>query len=71
MFKLISLTMNGCHNEDPFTYTFSEGINFFKGKNDSGKTEFYVFLDYLLGASVKMYTKDWYHDSLESADLRF
>ena len=63
--------MNGCHNEDPFTYTFSEGINFFKGKNDSGKTEFYVFLDYLLGASVKMYTKDWYHDSLESADLRF
>ena len=58
--------MNGCHDEDPFTYTFSEGINFFKGKNDSGKTEFYVFLDYMLGASVKMYTKDWFHDSLKS-----
>ncbi len=71
MFKLISLTLYGCHDVDPFTYTFSEGINFFKGKNDSGKTEFYVFLDYMLGASVNMYAKDWFHDSLESAELRF
>jgi hypothetical protein len=71
LFKLISLTLYGCNAEDPFTYTFSEGINFFKGKNDSGKTEFYVFLDYMFGASVNMDTKEWFHDSLESAELHF
>lgn len=71
LFKLISLTLYGCDTEDPFTYTFSEGINYFKGKNDSGKTEFYVFLDYMFGASVNMDTKEWFHDSLESAELHF
>lgn len=71
MFKLISLTLYGCHNEDPFVYTFSEGINYFKGKNDSGKTEFYAFLDYMFGATVNMYTKEWFHESLESAELHF
>lgn len=71
LFKLISLTLYGCNAEDPFTYTFSEGINYFKGKNDSGKTEFYVFLDYMFGASVNMDTKEWFHDSLESAELHF
>lgn len=71
MFKLISLTLYGCQDEEPYTYTFSEGINFFKGKNDSGKTEFYVFLDYMFGASINMYAKEWFHDSLESAELLF
>ena len=71
LFKLISLTLYGCNAEDPFTYTFSEGINYFKGKNDSGKTEFYVFLDYMFGASVNMDAKEWFHDSLESAELHF
>jgi len=71
LFKLISLTLYGCNNEEPYTYTFSEGINYFKGKNDSGKTEFYVFLDYMFGASVNMYAKDWFRDSLESAELHF
>ena len=71
LFKLISLTLYGCNDEVPYTYTFSEGINYFKGKNDSGKTEFYVFLDYMFGASVNMYAKDWFRDSLESAELHF
>ena len=71
LFKLISLKLNGCHGEDPFVYTFTEGINYFKGKNDSGKTEFYSFIDYMFGATVNMYAKDWFHDSLESADLQF
>lgn len=71
LFKLISLTLFGCHDEKPFTYSFSEGINFFKGKNDSGKTEFYDFLDYMFGASINMYEKEWFHDSLESAELLF
>lgn len=71
LFKLISLTLHGCQGEEPFVYNFSEGINYFKGKNDSGKTEFYSFLDYMLGATVNMYTKDWFRDSLEYAELLF
>lgn len=71
MFKLISLTLYGCHNEDPFVYTFSEGINYFKGKNDSGKTEFYEFIDYMFGSTVNMYKKEWFHESLDSAELHF
>ena len=71
MFKLISLTLNGCHGESPFVYTFTEGINYFRGKNDSGKTEFYSFLDYMFGATTNMYVKDWFHDTLESAELFF
>lgn len=71
MFKLISLTLYGCHGEEPFVYTFSEGINYFKGKNDSGKTEFYTFLDYMFGAKINMNAKDWFHDSLEFAELHF
>ena len=71
MFKLISLTLYGSHDEKPYTYTFSEGINYFKGKNDSGKTEFYGFLDYMFGASENMNTKEWFHDSLELAELHF
>ena len=35
LFKLISLTLNGCHGESPFVYTFTEGINYFRGKNVS------------------------------------
>ena len=71
MFKLISLTLYGCNGEEPFIYQFSEGLNYFKGKNDSGKTEFYTFIDYMFGATINMYAKDWFRDSLEFAELHF
>ena len=54
-----------------FSYQFSDGINYFQGKNDSGKTEFYTFLDYMFGASFKLSDKDWYKNTLESAELDF
>ena len=71
MFKLISLTLYGYNGEEPFIYQFSEGLNYFKGKNDSGKTEFYTFIDYMFGATINMYAKDWFRDSLEFAELHF
>lgn len=51
-----------------FTYSFKKGINFFQGKNDSGKTEFYRFIDYMLGSSYDLVNKRWY-DNLSDATL--
>ena len=43
-----------------YTYKFEEGINYFKGRNSSGKTEFYKFIDYMFGASFNLSDKPWY-----------
>lgn len=43
VFKIIRLDMVSNENET-FTYLFESGINYFKGVNDSGKTEFYSFI---------------------------
>lgn len=71
MFKLIRLSLNGKCEGQSFSYSFADGINYFKGKNDSGKTEFYTFLDYMLGANINLADKDWFRDSLISAELMF
>ena len=71
LFKLIELTLFGEAEGQTFSYQFAEGINYFKGKNDSGKTEFYTFLDYMFGANVDLSNKDWYRGTLSSAQLVF
>lgn len=71
MFKLIELSLYGKMEGQAFSYQFKEGINYFKGKNDSGKTEFYTFLDYMFGANVNLSDKDWFRGSLNSAELVF
>lgn len=71
MFKIVSLTLYGMEEKQAFSYQFSDGINYFQGKNDSGKTEFYTFLDYMFGADLKLFDKDWYKNTLESAELDF
>ncbi len=50
MFKINKLKMYGIDG-DEFTYEFESGINYFKGKNSSGKTEFYSFIDFMFGSS--------------------
>ncbi len=71
MFKLIKLSLFGKGEDQQFSYSFVDGINYFKGKNDSGKTEFYTFLDYMFGADINLKDKDWFRDSLISAELTF
>ena len=39
MFRINKLTMYS-FDEKKYTYQFSSGLNYFKGKNSSGKTEF-------------------------------
>lgn len=71
MFKLVKLVLHNVDDTQTFTYDFSEGINYFIGKNDSGKTEFYTFIDYMFGASYQLNKRDWYKDSLSFAELYF
>jgi len=65
--KMIMYSLSG----EEYIYEFSRGINYFKGVNNSGKTEFYNFIDYIFGSSADIRKKPWYKDSLESVKLIF
>lgn len=58
-------------NDNAYTYSFENGINYFKGKNSSGKTEFYSFIDFMFGSSDDISKKPWYKDSLSKATMQF
>ncbi|SFM47791.1 hypothetical protein SAMN04487943_12114 [Gracilibacillus orientalis] len=66
--KKISMVDNG---EVIYDYKFDYGINYFKGKNSSGKTEFYNFIDFMFGDSQNIKNKVWYRDSLNYAIIEF
>lgn len=68
MFKINKLTLYSV-DEQEFTYGFKEGINYFRGKNSSGKTEFYNFIDFMFGSSEDIRTKLWFKDRLKKASL--
>ena len=70
MFKITKLILFD-KNKKKFIYNFSEGINYFQGKNSSGKTEFYLFIDFMFGSSEDIMRKPWYKDSLEKATMTF
>lgn len=68
MFKISKLTMVSVNDEE-YTYKFKEGINYFKGKNSSGKTVFYNFIDYMFGSSDDIGKKVWFRNSLKKASM--
>lgn len=70
MFKIDKLVMKDVSNKE-YTYKFDYGINYFKGKNSSGKTEFYKFIDFMLGSSEKINKQYWYKDTLKEASMEF
>ncbi|UAL54473.1 hypothetical protein [Metabacillus dongyingensis] len=70
MFKISTLTMYSLTGEE-YTYRFNNGVNYFKGVNNSGKTEFYKFLDYMFGASDNISKKPWYFKTFEKATMVF
>ncbi|MEN0966374.1 hypothetical protein AAHR09_11320 [Listeria monocytogenes] len=69
MFKILNLNLINVNKEE-YTYSFKAGINFFKGKNDSGKTEFYKFIDFMFGSSYDISNIPWY-ENLEKAVMVF
>lgn len=70
MFRINSLHLFDFANEQ-FLYEFDSGLNYFKGKNGSGKTEFYSFIDFMFGSSEDIRKKPWYIDSLKKATMMF
>ncbi len=68
MFRINKLTLYSFNNEE-YTYEFSMGINYFKGKNSSGKTEFYKFMDFMFGSSEDIRKKPWYKNTLKMASM--
>lgn len=70
MFNISKLEMYD-YNDKSFTYSFKRGINYFIGKNNSGKTEFYKFIDYMFGSSEKINNRAWYRATLKKATMYF
>lgn len=70
MFKINELQMFSFNNEK-YTYKFKSGINYFKGGNSTGKTEFYKFIDFMFGSSDDISKKKWYRHSLKKAQMIF
>lgn len=68
MFKLSKLVIYDFDGHE-YTYHFEYGINYFQGENNTGKTEFYTFLDYMFGASDDIRKKPWYRNTLSRALL--
>lgn len=56
--KLIFVSKNG--QEDG--YEFDYGMNYFQGTNNTGKTEFYKLIDFVLGDSENIFLSEWYDD---------
>lgn len=70
MFRIDKLILIS-DEEKEYIYSFSSGINYFQGSNDTGKTEFYEFLDYMFGRSEQLdLSKEWY-EHLSKAILSF
>ena len=69
MFRIEELIMVSCDGES-YTYTFSQGINYFIGSNNTGKTEFYKFIDFMFGSGMDIKNYDWYRGSLKQATMK-
>ena len=69
MFKIDKLVLEDFKNHS-YTYSFSEGINYFVGSNNTGKSEFYKFIDFMFGSSMNIKNYDWYRDSLKKATMK-
>lgn len=70
MFKINYLELLS-FSQEKYRYKFESGINYYKGANDTGKTEFYSFLDYMFGSSERFDNKYWFSNSLKEAIIEF
>lgn len=70
MFKIERLDLYNTDG-DVNSYVFESGINYFIGKNNSGKTEFYKFIDYMFGSSIVIKNSIWYKGTLNKATMYF
>lgn len=66
MFRIKKLILVDFENRE-YEYNFSQGINYFIGSNNTGKTEFYKFIDFMFGSEMDIKKYDWYKKSLQKA----
>lgn len=69
MFKIDNLVLSDFENH-LYTYTFAEGINYFVGSNNTGKTEFYKFIDFMFGSGMDIRDCAWYRGCLQKATMK-
>lgn len=69
MFKITELIMFD-KDDKSYTYQFSEGINYFKGKNSSGKKLNFIY-SLISRSSQDITKKPWYANSLSKATIYF
>lgn len=69
MFKIDDLVLVDFEDRS-YTYKFSQGINYFIGSNNTGKTEFYKFIDFMFGSGMDIKNYDWYKGSLQRATMK-
>ena len=68
MFKIKKLNLYNFEG-DVYTYYFSCGVNYIRGGNSTGKTEFYKFMDYMLGSSENIFQNPWFKGTMKCATL--
>lgn len=69
MFELRTLTLNSFDGRS-YPYHFERGINYIEGLNNTGKTAFVQFIDFMLGHDDKgIAERPWYCGTLKSAEL--
>lgn len=71
MFNITKLTMTNFNGTENFDYDFSAGINYFKGANSSGKTEFYNFIDFMFGGNNILVNNEIYKYSWKESTIFF
>lgn len=69
MFKIEELCL--INSEQTYSYRFTNGINYFQGKNNTGKTVFFNFLDFMFGADKNYANAPWFKGTLSKAVLTF
>ena len=68
MFEITSLTLWSFENES-FVYRFSAGVNYIEGANDTGKTAFFEFIDFMLGHEDKNLSKIPWLNHISHAEM--
>ena len=70
MFKISKLKIYE-QEDKSFEYAFKEGLNYFSGGNNTGKTVFYNFLDYMLGGGQDISKEPWFKGTFAKAKMCF
>lgn len=70
MFKIDRLCIYSV-DEQCYEYKFESGVNYFQGGNNTGKTVFYKFMDYMFGASNDISNDSWFRGTFFKAEMFF